>query len=164
LRPAARAAANFATLNTVITGLGHRQGRAKKPGKKTPARKSLLDAVRLDIQNIYPHRQRHCAGSTRLLPTPSGRPPMANEGVLLTTADKIPATIRRANPRSCRNFVAHENGRELCDHPANRPRRDHRRASQPGKTVPRRRRGAITAIPRRRRREESLTKNLKPGI
>jgi hypothetical protein len=80
------AQANFTIIGQVIDGLDEAKA-GQKPGKNT-SKETLLDAIRLDIQNIT----RTAAAIAQTEPgfADSFRPPAnSNEGALLTTADKF---------------------------------------------------------------------------
>jgi hypothetical protein len=102
--PGSKAAANFTTLNTVISGLDTAKA-GQKPGKNT-SKEVLLDAVRLDIQNIT--RTASAIAQDQPGFADAFRPPAnGNEGVLLTTADKFLQQFA-AQPALVPQFVAHE--------------------------------------------------------
>jgi hypothetical protein len=95
---------NFATISQVITGLDNAKA-GQKPGRNT-SKETLLDAIRLDIQNIT----RTAAAIAQTEPgfADSFRPPVnGNEGALLTTADKFLQQFA-AQPALVAKFVAHE--------------------------------------------------------
>jgi hypothetical protein len=84
--PASTAATNFATVTTVINGLNTAKA-GQKPGRDT-SKEVLLDAIRLDLQNIT----RTAAAIDQTSPgfADSFRPPAQfNPSALLTTADKF---------------------------------------------------------------------------
>jgi hypothetical protein len=84
--PASTAATNFATVTTVVNGLNTAKA-GQKPGRDT-SKEVLLDAIRLDIQNIT----RTAAAIDQTTPgfADSFRPPAQfNPNALLTTADKF---------------------------------------------------------------------------
>ena len=84
--PGSTATANFANINTVITGLDNAKA-GQKPGRDT-SKEVLLDTVRMDIQNIT--RTASAIAQTQPGFADSFRPPVnGNEGTLLTTADKF---------------------------------------------------------------------------
>lgn len=98
------AQANFTIIGQVITGLDNAKA-GQKPGRNT-SKETLLDAIRLDIQNITR------TASAIALAEPgfadSFRPPAnGNEGALLTTADKFLQQFA-AQPALVAKFVAHE--------------------------------------------------------
>jgi hypothetical protein len=109
------ALANFAIIGQVISGLDNAKA-GQKPGRNT-SKETLVDAIRLDIQNIT----RTAAAIAQTEPgfADSFRPPAnGNEGTLLTTADKFlqqlavlpadsPAT-QTAKAALVAKFVAHE--------------------------------------------------------
>jgi hypothetical protein len=113
--PGSLAVTSFATIGTVLTGLDAAKA-GQKPGRNT-SKEVLLDAVRLDIQNIT----RTASAIAQVQPgfADSFRPPAnGNEGSLLTTADKFlqqltpqpgdsPATLT-AKTALVAQFVAHE--------------------------------------------------------
>ena len=98
------AATNFATVTTVVTGLNTAKA-GQKPGRDT-SKEVLLDAIRLDIQNIT----RTAAAIDQTTPgfADSFRPPAQfNPNALLTTADKFIQQLT-AQPALVAQFVAHE--------------------------------------------------------
>jgi hypothetical protein len=102
--PGSLAATNFATISAVIAGLDAAKA-AQKPGKNT-SKEVLLDAVRLDLQNIT--RTASAIAQTTPGFADSFRPPVnGNEGALLTTADKFLQQFA-AQPALAPQFIAHE--------------------------------------------------------
>jgi hypothetical protein len=113
--PASTAATNLATVTTVVNGLGTAKA-GQKSGRDT-SKEVLLDAIRLDIQNIT----RTAAAIDQTQPgfADSFRPPAQfNPNALLTTADKFiqqlapqpgdsPATLA-AKTALVAKFTAHE--------------------------------------------------------
>ncbi len=98
------AATNFASLTTVISSLNTAKA-GQKPGRDTSS-EVLLDAIRLDIQNIT----RTAAAIDQTSPgfADSFRPPTQfNPSSLLTTADKFIQTLT-AQPALVTKFTAHE--------------------------------------------------------
>jgi hypothetical protein len=98
------AQANFTIIGQVITGLDNAKA-GQKPGRNT-SKETLLDAIRLDIQNIT----RTAAAIAQTQPgfADAFRPPANNnEGALLTTADKFLQQFA-AQPALVAQFVAHE--------------------------------------------------------
>src|SRR5260221_8566217 len=110
------AQANFTIIGQVITGLDDAKA-GQKPGRNT-SKETLLDAIRLDIQNIT----RTAAAIAQTEPgfADSFRPPAnTNEGALLTTADKflqqfaasstvVISKIAPTQPSLVAKFLAHE--------------------------------------------------------
>jgi hypothetical protein len=106
---------NFTIIGQVIAGLDTAKA-GQKPGRNT-SKEALLDAIRLDIQNIT--RTASAIALTEAGFADSFRPPAnGNEGALLTTADKFlqqlavqpadsPAT-QTAKAALVAKFVAHE--------------------------------------------------------
>jgi hypothetical protein len=113
--PGSTAVTNFNALAPVISGLDAAKA-GQKPGRDT-SKKVLLDALRLDIQNIT----RTAAAIDQTTPgfADSFRPPVQfNPGAILTTADKFisqlaaqpgdsPA-VTAAKTALVAQFVAHE--------------------------------------------------------
>lgn len=98
------AATNLASLNQVISSLGTAKA-GQKPGRDTSS-EVLLDAIRLDIQNIT----RTAAAIAQTEPgfADSFRPPAQfNPSALLTIADKFIQQLT-AQPALVAKFVAHE--------------------------------------------------------
>jgi hypothetical protein len=102
--PASTAATNLATVTAVINGLNIAKA-GQKPGRDT-SKEVLLDAIRLDVQNIT----RTAAAIDQATPgfADSFRPPAQfNPSALLTTADKFIQQLT-AQPALVAHFVAHE--------------------------------------------------------
>jgi hypothetical protein len=109
--PASTAATNLATVTTVVNGLNTAKA-GQKPGRDT-SKEVLLDAIRLDLQNIT----RTAAAIDQTTPgfADSFRPPAQfNPNALLTTADKFIQQLT-AQPALVAQFVAHENRQVVID-------------------------------------------------